>query len=106
MTNAEIIANTKKRDQKIARAAAERAYAFPRYTFHSLWDAYGKPSENKVRAWDYCKRLCAEMGGFDMVISSRNSMVFSVVFKFADNETGELCYAYITRDYDRFCHAS
>jgi hypothetical protein len=104
-TNHERVINTTKQNQKIARAAAETAYSHRDWTYETLWDAYEKPSFAKAKAWKYCVDLCREMGGFDMVISARNCMVFSVVFTFVDNETGVVCYAYITRDYDRFCEA-
>lgn len=99
------INNTSKKGQRIAKAAAEHAYNNRRWTYDSIWNAYEKPSAAKVKAWDYCRELCAKLGGFDLIISSKNTMVFSVVFKFIDPETGALSYAYITRDYDRFCHA-
>lgn len=98
--------NTSRKDQKIARAAAEYAYSSRRWTYEDIFEAYSNPSEAKIRAWHRCQDLCRRMGGRDLIISSKNTMKFSVVFKFFDEETGELCYAYITADYDRFCKAS
>lgn len=100
----EKIANTKKKDQRIARANAEYAYNNRRWTHEDLYYAYERPSYAKQRAWQYCKDLRNELGGWDMLVSSHNTFSFSVVFKFLD-EDGRLCYAYITRDYDRFCYA-
>lgn len=97
---------TPKADRRTARAAAEHAYNNRRWTYSDIYKAYEKPSAAKLAAWERCKRLCRDMDGFDMLISSKNTMKFSVVFSFTDAETGELCYAYITRDYDRFCHAA
>lgn len=104
MTNNERINNTSKRDQRIARDAAAYAYTNRRWTYRTLWEAYDRPSVNKERAWSYCENLCREMKGHDLLISSRNTMVFSVVFQFED-ENGKPAVAYITRDYDRFAYA-
>ena len=100
------IENTSKANQRIARNAAEYAYNNRRWTYGDIYDAYDRPSREKVRAWEYCKRICEELRGFDLLISSKNTFNFSAVFKFADDKTGELCYCYITKDYDRFCYAS
>lgn len=97
------INNTKKRDQRIAREAASFAYANRRWMYSDIWEAYNKPSAAKVAAWEYCKRVCAEVNGHDLIISGRSSMVFSAVFKFEDN--GKPCYGYITKSYDRYCYA-
>lgn len=104
-TNHSRVMNTTKQGQRTAKAAAEHAYNNRGWTYRNIWDAYEKPSYAKEKAWHYCRELCADMGGFDLLILSRNTFQFSAVFKFTDDETGELCYAYITRDYDRFCHA-
>ena len=98
------IEKTSKKDQKIARERAVYAYNNRRWTYDSIWKAYEKPSNAKVRAWDYCKELCRENNGHDLIITARNCMKFSAVFKFED-ENGDLCYCYITKDYDRFCKA-
>lgn len=101
------IKNTSKKNQKIARSAAAYAYSGRAWnTYTDIFSAYERPSIYKVRAWDYCKRLCAECNGYDLIISSKNTMQFSACFKFDDPETGELCYGYITKDYDRFCKAA
>lgn len=99
------VSDYSKKSQRIAREAAVYAYAHRGYTYSDIYEAYDRPSVYKVRAWEYCKGLCADLGGFDLVIASRNTFAFSVVFKFFDRETGALSYAYITRDYDRFGYA-
>lgn len=99
------IENVSKKNQRIAKAAAEHAYNNRRWTYNSIWEAYERPSAAKVAAWDYCRDMCKALGGWDMIISSKNTSVFSVVFTFAEPSTGAICYAYITRDYDRFCYA-
>ena len=94
---------TSRKDRKIAVEACEWAYSPRNWKLsRDIYEAYKTPSVYKVRAWERCKRLCAEMGGFDLAISAAGCQTFSVVFKYTDSETGELCCAYITRDYDRF----
>ena len=98
------IKNTSKKNQRIARSAAEWAYSGrPWKVARDIFEAYGRPSAAKVRAWEYCKQLCAEMDGYDLIICGWNCMKFSAYFKFFDGD--KLCYAYITADYDRFCYA-
>lgn len=96
------IENTSAKNQRIAREYAEFAYRRG-YVYRDIFAAYNKPSIAKIRAWDYCKRLCKEMNGHDLIICARNSMKFSACFKFESD--GKNCYAYITKDYDRFCYA-
>ena len=98
-----LIENTKRADQNKARAAAEYAYRNPRWTYSDIFAAYGRPSGAKIEAWNYCKRLCADLGGRDLRISSRNTFRFSAVFRFIAD--GREAYAYITPEYDRFCYA-
>ena len=97
------IENTTKRNQTIARNAAEYAYNNPRWTYNDIYSAYDRPSREKVQAWEYCKNVCNEVGGYDLVISSKNTFRFSAVFKFIAD--GKPAYGYITADYDRYCYA-
>ena len=100
------IKNTSNKGQKIARAAAEYAYSGRAYkSYTDIFQAYKNPSKYKVEAWNYCKELCKRMHGFDIVIPAAGMQTFSVVFKFRERGTRKLCYAYITRDYNRFCYA-
>ena len=100
----EYIKNTTKKNQRIARGAAQCAYENRRWTYLDLYHAYDRPSHAKEQAWRYCKDLRDKLGGWDLLISSRNTFQFSACFKFLDDD-GKLCYAYITRDYDRYCRA-
>ena len=68
-----------------------------------LWDVYAKFSDNKWNAYNGCVRLMHSLNGFDLRILSHNSQTFTVGFQFADSETGVLKFAYITKDYNRFC---
>ena len=101
----ERIKNTSKAGQKKAREAAVFAYAHKAWTYDDIYSAYKKPSVYKVRAWNWCKELCREMHGYDLIITGASRFAFSVVFTFNERGTGRKCYAYITRDYNRFCYA-
>ena len=102
----ERIKNTSKRDQNIARARAEYAYSVKCWKNYSdIWEAYKNPSVYKVWAFMHCQELCKKMHGFDLVIPAAGCQTFSVCFKFREKGTRKLCYAYITRDYERFCYA-
>ena len=98
------VEQTSKKNRSVARGAAECAYQNRRWTYSDIWHAYDRPSAAKVAAWEYCRQLCDKLNGYDLLIASRNTFAFSVVFTFED-EDGRECYAYITRDYDRFCYA-
>ena len=100
------ILNTSRKNQRIAREAANWAYSHRNWTYGDIYEAYDKPSYEKVKAWNYCKRVCERLGGWDLIISSKNTFQFSAVFTFIDPETGVICYGYITRDYDRFAEAT
>lgn len=69
----------------------------------SLWDVYGRFSQAKRNAFDYCVDLMNELNGCDLRIISYNSQAFTVGFLFNHPETGRECFAYITKDYNRFC---
>lgn len=71
-------------------------------TNDNLYNYYTKPSYAKIKAMEYCKKLCRDLHGYNLRIIGYNSMQFSVGFEFY-NENGVLCFAYITKDYDRFC---
>ena len=106
MKNSEMVKNTSRKNQRIAREAAEYAYSGRSWKVcRDIYEAYKSPSVYKVRAFRRCQELCEEMNGFDLVIASHGVQTFSVVFTFINEETGVVCYAYITRDYDRFCEA-
>ena len=78
--------------------------AYARYlnsNLFNLWQCYDKYSQAKANAMDYCMRLMCELNGHDLRIVSYNCNVFTVGFLFM-NEDDEKCFAYITRDYDRY----
>ena len=69
---------------------------------YDIDDAYSNCSHAKRNAWEYCKKLCADYDGWDLRIISKNTFAFSAGFYFISKETGCICFAYITKDYDRY----
>lgn len=68
---------------------------------NDLYNCYDNPSHAKRKAMEYCENLCNEYNGYDLTIIGYNSMTFSVGFLFyRDDKT---YFAYITRDYNRYC---
>jgi hypothetical protein len=67
-----------------------------------LEDVYGRYSAAKAKAFRYCEELCKELNGYDLCITAHNTMAFTVGFEFPHPETGEVCVAKITRDYNYF----
>lgn len=70
-------------------------------TARDLWDVYGRFSNNKVRAMQYCKELQYNMHGYDGRICSANTFSFTYAFQYV-NESGKHCLAYITKAHNRF----
>lgn len=70
-----------------------------------LWQVYGRHSQAKDEAMAYCRGLQYKMGGHDGRICSANTYQFSYAFQYED-EAGDVCLCYITRDNVRkFCIA-
>lgn len=63
----------------------------------TLDDVYKTYSRDKLVAYNYCRRLCEDLGGWNFAITSANIFCFSVMFDFAHPETGELMRAHITK---------
>ncbi len=89
------------KDCKIAHAQIGRWYDSNDY---ALYQVYGNYSHAKEQAMQYCEEMMHAYNGHGLSIISHNSMVFTVGFEFYDDETGALMFAYITKDYDRFCY--
>lgn len=98
-----IIERTSKRRQRECRNYCEYHYANVKCPITDLYHAYSNPSCHKQNAFDYCRYICSELDGFDFHISSYNSYIFTVVFKFIVDD--KMCYAHITPSYDSFCYA-
>ena len=93
-----------KADKKNAKIAKAHYTQYENTHYYNLWDCYTSYSHNKIKAFEYCENLCNMLGGWGLRIISHNMMQFTVGFEFADPNTGELMFAYITRDYDRFTY--
>jgi len=94
-----------KEDKKNARIAKAHVGQWRTSKAKSLWDVYGTYSTRKAAAFRYCEDLQRDLNGSALRILSANSQAFTVGFFFKDPETGEGMFAYITKDYDRFCYA-
>ena len=77
-------------------------HQWQRSTDTELYHVYGRFSRAKINAMDYCKELMHSLNGTDLRICSHNDHSFSVGFEFPIPATGELCFAYITKSYDRY----
>lgn len=73
---------------------------YERATATRLSDVYGRYSDAKQRAFDYCQRLKREHNGYDMRILSHNTFVFTAAFLFDDPETGVISIMLITPSRD------
>lgn len=82
------------------RTAKNNITAYENSTMHSLYDAYNKVSDAKLKAWAYCRELCAKYDGFNLKVVSFNTFVFTAGFEFVNKETGECMYMHITPNYD------
>lgn len=91
-------------DRKNARIAQAHTGQWMKSNNTELYQVYGSYSVYKARAFEYCKALMHDLNGYGLRILSFNSQAFTVGFEFADPETGEAMFAYITKDYDRFCY--
>lgn len=65
-----------------------------------LHEVYGRYSEAKRNAHEYCKRLFCELDGEDFAITSHNTFMFVVQFNFRHPETGVPMVARITREHN------
>lgn len=67
---------------------------------YNLYHLYNNASIYKHNAYNYCVNLMNKMNGHDLKILGGNSQTFSVGFLFEND--GKECFAYITKDYNRF----
>ena len=79
----------------------DRYNRYTNSTLYRLEDCYNNASCNKYQAMEYCKNLMNKYNGHNLKIIGYNCMQFSVGFEFVEN--GSLCFAFITKDYDRYC---
>ena len=69
-----------------------------------LSDVYKKPSDNKIRAFNECKRECEKLNGFNFAIVGHSSHIFSVRFDFEHPETRERMIAHYTGFHKHLYH--
>ncbi len=68
-------------------------------TYDSLWTAYENPSDNKVKAWEYCKELCSKYNGKNLKVIGRGTYAFNAGF--IGTVGGKETFVFITKDQDR-----
>lgn len=49
--------------------------------YADIYDAYEKPSYNKIRAWNECKKQCEQENGRGIVITGRNTCTFTAAWQ-------------------------
>lgn len=64
----------------------------------NLYQAYGRFSDAKAEAWEYCERLCKERSGWGLKVISYNRFFFTAGFLFEDDGAKLM---YITHTDDR-----
>ena len=62
----------------------------------SLSEVYGSYSSAKAAAWKHCERLCAELDGYCLCITSANTYTFTAQFEFDNPENGRPMVCRIT----------
>ncbi len=65
---------------------------------HSIYEAYGRPSDRKEAAWEHCQRLCREHSGRGLKVISKNTSFFTAGFVY--EEEGQPMFMYITANYN------
>lgn len=70
-----------------------------RMEYRNLYDCYGRPSPNKVKAYKDCIDLQTKYSGSGLKIIGYNCNTFSVGF--VGKYFGRDAFFYITKDYDR-----
>lgn len=85
------------------RIAANHYDDYCKSNNYCLAHCYGRYSQAKENAMEYCLNMWELFEGSDLRIISHNLMQFTVGFEFVNPITGVLSFAYITRDYNRCC---
>lgn len=77
-------------------------YNYKRSSYHTIWDAYEKPSYEKEKAYEWCVNKAKYMGAIEWGIPTKNTFQFTFAFIYPDSETGELRMGYetATNSYD------
>lgn len=61
-----------------------------------LSEVYGRYSSAKAAAWEECERICAELDGRNLCITSANTFMFTAQFVFDNPENGRRMVCHIT----------
>ncbi len=71
----------------------------------TIEQAYKKPSKNKVSAFYSIAENANDLFSYvsSCYVISKNCNKFTMGFLFESNETGELCFMYVTDTYNRYC---
>ena len=78
------------------RTAKKKIADWKKSTDTELRDVYGRHSNAKEEAFNYCKELCHRLNGQNLKIVSHNHTIFTAGFQFTDRETGVIKYMHIT----------
>lgn len=63
--------------------------------YANIWDAYERPSYNKIAAWNDCINKCRKENGHGCIIISRNTFTFTAAWQTSEGlrvETGQNSY--------------
>ena len=73
-----------------------------RAKYHTIWEAYVRPSYAKEKAYEWCVEKAQEKGAIEWAIPSKNPFQFSFSAIYPDKETGVLRMMYETanKSYD------
>lgn len=65
--------------------------------YHTIWEAYERPSNRKVEEYQKCVKKAKEKGATDWAIPTKSGYFFSFSAIYPDPETGVLRMMYETK---------
>lgn len=65
-----------------------------------IYEAYGKPSVYKVRAWRAIEEMCRRMNGYGLTVLGHSCMKYSAAFKAREEGVEKLFYFTADHDYE------
>ena len=86
--------------KRIARSAFDRFINGSKYT--SIYEVYKRPSEFKASAYNDCINIMNKFAVLEYGIVSRNVFMFTFGFTFVHPNYGNICFAYITPNYNTY----
>lgn len=72
-------------------------WAYNRATATDIWEAYSRPSRNKVAAYKNCRATMQWLDGYAPRITGAGSYTFSIAFKYRNKDDGREHLYYITK---------